>query len=42
MDLKSELSIFSLMRDVTKRVILNHCGLAMPYNVGDLGQHWFR
>ena len=21
---------------------LTHCGLVMPYDVGDLGQHWFR
>ena len=21
---------------------LTHCGLVMPYGVGDLGQHWFR
>ena len=29
-------------QDSDMNLILTHWGLAMPYGVGDLGQHWFR
>ena len=36
------LYIYGLKLDSDFSIVLTHCGLATPYGVIDLGQHWLR